>query len=43
MDLTITDITGIAPRWLNIRRGQFLCYLLGLAIVPWKFLVSASQ
>ncbi|KZT30310.1 hypothetical protein NEOLEDRAFT_324323 [Neolentinus lepideus HHB14362 ss-1] len=37
------DISGVAPRWLTIRRGQVLCWVLGLAIVPWKFLVDAAK
>ncbi|KAK0210378.1 permease for cytosine/purines, uracil, thiamine, allantoin-domain-containing protein [Desarmillaria ectypa] len=37
------DITGIFPRWFNIRRGQVLCAILGLAITPWNFLTSAAQ
>ncbi|KDQ57991.1 hypothetical protein JAAARDRAFT_57789 [Jaapia argillacea MUCL 33604] len=37
------DSTGVAPRWLTIRRGQILCWILGLAIVPWKFLVDAAK
>ncbi|KAG7452866.1 uncharacterized protein BT62DRAFT_925405 [Guyanagaster necrorhizus] len=37
------DITGIFPRWFNIRRGQVLCAILGLAITPWNFLTNAAQ
>ncbi|PBK77713.1 NCS1 nucleoside transporter [Armillaria solidipes] len=37
------DITAIFPRWFNIRRGQVLCAILGLAITPWNFLTNAAQ
>ncbi|KAF9067601.1 NCS1 nucleoside transporter [Rhodocollybia butyracea] len=37
------DITGLAPRWMTIRRGQVLCAILGLAITPWNFLQNAQQ
>ena len=30
------------PRWMTIRRGQILCTILGIAIVPWKLLNSAQ-
>jgi NCS1 family nucleobase:cation symporter-1 len=36
------DVTAILPRWLNIRRGMYLCYILGLLIWPWKILQSST-
>lgn len=30
------------PCWTTIRRGQVLCTVLGIAIVPWKLLNSAQ-
>ncbi|MCJ1352737.1 MAG: hypothetical protein MMC33_002721 [Icmadophila ericetorum] len=29
------DLMGIFPRCINIRRGQFICAILGFAICPW--------
>jgi len=36
------DVTAFFPRWLNIRRGMFLCYAIGLLIFPWKILESST-
>ncbi|KAL4954532.1 permease for cytosine/purines, uracil, thiamine, allantoin-domain-containing protein [Aspergillus filifer] len=36
------DMTGLFPRFLTIRRGQILCAVLGIAVVPWKLLANAS-
>lgn len=30
-----TDMTALLPRWLNIRRGSFICAAVGLAMCPW--------
>ncbi|RKU43751.1 hypothetical protein DL546_006179 [Coniochaeta pulveracea] len=37
------DLTGLMPRYMTIRRGQVLCAVLGVAIVPWKILASAQN
>ncbi|KAJ5945945.1 hypothetical protein N7454_002784 [Penicillium verhagenii] len=37
------DFTALAPRFINIRRGQILCALLSWALVPWKILESADN
>ena len=37
------DITGIFPRWINIRRGQVLCALLAPLLVPWKIIANAQS
>ncbi|CEJ59788.1 Putative NCS1 allantoate transporter [Penicillium brasilianum] len=37
------DFTALAPKVLNIRRGQILCALLSWALVPWKILASANN
>lgn len=37
------DITGLVPKYFTIRRGQLLCSVLGVAIVPWKILASAQS
>lgn len=36
------DITAFCPRFLNIRRGMYLCYFLAFLIFPWKILKSAT-
>ncbi|KAG8895206.1 hypothetical protein FRB99_000708, partial [Tulasnella sp. 403] len=37
------DLTALAPRWINIRRGQVICALLGgWALCPWEILASAT-
>ena len=36
-------MTGLSPRFLTIIRGQVLCWGLGAAIVPWKFLTDAAK
>ncbi|KAH8883381.1 hypothetical protein GQ53DRAFT_847024 [Thozetella sp. PMI_491] len=37
-----SDLSALFPRWMTIRRGQVLCTILGIAIVPWKLLNSAQ-
>lgn len=37
------DFTALAPRFINIRRGQLLCAVLSWALVPWKILASAGS
>ncbi|TEA22039.1 Allantoin permease [Colletotrichum sidae] len=36
------DMTGLFPRYLTIRRGQIVCAILGVAVVPWKLIANAS-
>ncbi|KAF1998712.1 NCS1 nucleoside transporter [Amniculicola lignicola CBS 123094] len=36
------DMTGLLPRYLTIRRGQILCAILGVAVVPWKLIATAQ-
>ena len=36
------DMTGLFPKYLTIRRGQVLCAILGVAVVPWKLLTNAK-
>ncbi|PNS17834.1 Thiamine transporter isoform D [Sphaceloma murrayae] len=38
-----TDLTALFPRFINIRRGGYICALVGLVICPWQFLTSASN
>ncbi|WVQ63909.1 uncharacterized protein L199_002065 [Kwoniella botswanensis] len=37
-----SDVTALFPRWMTIRRGQVICTILGVAIVPWKLLNNAA-
>lgn len=37
------DISGLAPRYINIVRGQVLCAALAPLLVPWKIIASASS
>jgi len=37
------DITAILPKWMNINRGQFLAYCIGIIIQPWYILASAAS
>ena len=30
-----TDLTALLPRYLNIRRGGYICAAVGLAMCPW--------
>jgi NCS1 family nucleobase:cation symporter-1 len=38
-----TDMTALLPRWLNIRRGSYICALLGLIMCPWNFFASTNN
>lgn len=38
-----SDIAGLFPRFISIRRGQVLCALLVFPIVPWKIIKSAKS
>lgn len=38
-----SDIAGLLPRWVSIRRGQVLCSLLVFPIVPWKIISNAKS
>lgn len=37
------DFAALAPRYLNISRGQLLCALFAWVLVPWKILASAGS
>ncbi|KAI0482709.1 permease for cytosine/purines, uracil, thiamine, allantoin-domain-containing protein [Xylariaceae sp. FL0804] len=37
------DTTVLVPRFINIRRGMYLSYVLGIVICPWRILESASS
>ncbi|OKL63541.1 hypothetical protein UA08_02038 [Talaromyces atroroseus] len=36
------DVTCLAPKYVNIIRGQFICLILAFAIVPWRIVSSAN-
>ncbi|KAJ6145787.1 Uracil permease [Penicillium chermesinum] len=38
-----TDLTALLPRYLNIRRGSYICAAISLAICPWKLASSSNQ
>ncbi|KAL5343551.1 permease for cytosine/purines, uracil, thiamine, allantoin-domain-containing protein [Aspergillus crustosus] len=37
------DLASLFPRYTNIRRGQFVCAVLGVAVTPWNILNSATN
>lgn len=37
------DFAAMAPRYINIRRGQILCAILSWCLVPWKIMESAGN
>jgi len=38
-----TDMTALLPRYINIRRGGYVCCLIGLAMCPWNLLSSTNN
>ena len=38
-----TDLTALLPRYLNIRRGGYICAAVGLAMCPWNLLKSSNS
>lgn len=38
-----TDMTALLPRYINIRRGGYVCALVGLVMCPWNLLSSANN
>lgn len=36
-------MTALLPRYLNIRRGGYICALVGLAMCPWNLLSSSNK
>lgn len=37
------DLTGMFPKYINVRRGQFVCAILGFVICPWEIQAKASR
>lgn len=38
-----TDMTALLPRYLTIRRGGYVCAVVGLAMCPYTLLTSSNQ
>ena len=38
-----TDMTALLPRYINIRRGGYICAAVGLAMCPYNLLTSANS
>jgi NCS1 family nucleobase:cation symporter-1 len=38
-----TDMTALLPRYINIRRGGYICAAIGLAMCPWNLLTDSNQ
>lgn len=38
-----TDMTALAPRFINIRRGGYICALVGLVMCPWHLLSDTNS
>ncbi|DAA73008.1 TPA_exp: NCS1 allantoate transporter [Trichophyton benhamiae CBS 112371] len=36
------DLSGLLPRYINIRRGCYVGLILGMALCPWELLASAK-
>ncbi|KAK4973659.1 hypothetical protein LTR42_005648 [Elasticomyces elasticus] len=37
------DLMGLFPKYINIRRGQIVCAILGFAICPWLIQAKAAR
>ncbi|KAK0619957.1 permease for cytosine/purines, uracil, thiamine, allantoin-domain-containing protein [Immersiella caudata] len=38
-----TDMTALLPRFIDIRRGGYICAAVGLAMCPWTLLTSSNK
>ncbi|KAB8290764.1 hypothetical protein EYC80_008401 [Monilinia laxa] len=38
-----TDMTALLPRYIDIRRGGYVCAIVGLVMCPWNLLSSANN
>ena len=38
-----TDLTALLPRYINIRRGGYICALVGIVMCPWELLKSSNK
>ncbi|KAL3234309.1 Uridine permease [Nakaseomyces bracarensis] len=38
-----TDMTALLPKFINIRRGAYICACIALVICPWNLMASSSK
>lgn len=38
-----TDLAALLPKYVNIRRGSYICAIIGFIICPWKLLTDSNQ
>jgi len=38
-----TDLSALLPRFINIRRGSYICAIVGIAICPWNLLKDSNS
>jgi NCS1 family nucleobase:cation symporter-1 len=38
-----TDLTALVPRYINIRRGGYICALVGIVMCPWELLKTSNK
>lgn len=38
-----TDMTALLPRYLSIRRGSYICAIVGLCMCPWRLMSSSNN
>ncbi|MCJ1445979.1 MAG: hypothetical protein MMC23_006484 [Stictis urceolatum] len=38
-----TDMTALLPRYINIRRGGYVCAIVGLVMCPWNLLSTSNN
>lgn len=38
-----TDMTAILPRYINIRRGGYICAMIALCVCPWQMFTTSSN
>jgi NCS1 family nucleobase:cation symporter-1 len=37
------DLMALMPKWVDVRRGQFICAVLAVCATPWNFLHSSDN
>lgn len=38
-----TDLSALFPRYINIRRGSYICAMIGFAMCPWRLFASSNM
>lgn len=38
-----TNLSALLPKYMNIRRGSYLCALVGFVMCPWKLMTSSNK